>query len=429
MADTATVPRGETQETQLVRDLPIRTAWGIGAHSSVPGVSRSARRALLRGAAAGLAAVATACAGDGHDVVAPLSGDPSAFRWVLPPGWAAPMVPADNPMSPAKVELGRRLFYDTRLSGNGAFACSSCHRQEFGFADARNIPLGSTGEPHPRNSPGIANSAYLRVFTWADPLTISLETQALVPMFGDRPVELGLKGREIEMLDRLRAVAIYRQLFPTAFPADADPFTVDNVTRALATFQRTVIAVNAPYDRYKRGETGALSAAAVRGATLFFSPTLKCAECHRGTLFTVASTLETNDGSQSPFANNGLYNIGGDGSYPIGNQGVYEHTGEPQDVGKFRIPSLRNLEFTFPYMHDGSISTLEDVVEHYARGGRAITTGPLAGDGSRSPIKDPRIAPLALSAQDKGDLVAFLRSLSDSALVRDTRFSNPWVAR
>jgi cytochrome c peroxidase len=374
-----------------------------------------------------VASLSVGCAGDGNPTVLPYSGNPADFRWSLPVGWAPPAVPVANPMSPAKVELGRRLFYDTRLSGNGAFACSSCHRQEFGFADARNISLGSTGEPHPRNAIGVANSAWLRAFNWADPATPSLEEQALVPMFGDRPVELGLKGRESLLLDRLRAVPAYRQLFATSFPTDADPISVVNITRALAAFQRTIIAINAPFDRWSRGDPSAMSPAAIRGERLFRSPTLRCAECHRGPLFTAVAVEPL--GSPAAFANNGLYNLGGDGSYPAPNRGLFERTQRPEDMGKFRIPSLRNLAFTFPYMHDGSVGSLEDVVEHYARGGRLIATGPLAGDGRLSPRKDPRITPFALSAQDKGDLVAFLRSLSDSALLSDPRFANPHLTR
>jgi cytochrome c peroxidase len=378
---------------------------------------------------AALAWLAAACAGDGHPA-ATLSGDPADFRWALPAGWTAPAVPADNPMSPAKVELGRRLFYDTRLSGNGGFSCASCHRQEFGVADARNIPVGSTGEPHPRNSMGIANSAWLALFNWVDPTTPSLEQQALVPMFGDRPVELGLKGQEAVLLDRLRAVALYRELFAASFPGVADPITVANLTRALAAFQRTVVAVDSPFDRAMRGEQSAMSAAAQRGEALFRSSALRCAECHRGPLFTAAAdVVPGRAGGDSAFANNGLYNLGGTGAYPASNRGLIARTGRAEDMGKFRIPSLRNLAFTFPYMHDGSVSTLEAVVEHYDRGGRLVATGPNAGDGRLSPVKDPRITPLGLTAQQKGDLVAFLRSLSDSALVREPRFANPWVLR
>jgi len=354
------------------------------------------------------------------------NGDPAAFRWSLPAGWPPPPVPTDNPMSDAKVELGRRLFYDTRLSGNGGFSCASCHRQEFGFADARNIPVGSTGEPHPRNSPGVANSGYMRVLTWADPVTPNLERQALVPMFGDRPVELGLKGREAELLDRLRAVALYRELFAASFPGSGDPFTVLNVTRAMAAFQRTIITANAPYDRFVRGDSSALSTAARRGRDLFFSPRTRCAECHLGTMFTKAGMFGDETSSSLPFANNGLYNIGGTGAYPVNNRGLFERSGEAQDMGRFRVPSLRNLSFTFPYMHDGSLSSLGDVIDHYARGGRLITVGPNAGDGRLSPWKDPGVSGFTLTAQERAELEAFLLSLSDPTLATDRRFSNPW---
>ena len=377
----------------------------------------------------GALSAVTACAGDGHAIAPRVSGDPADFTWQLPEGWPLPVVPADNPMSPAKVKLGRRLFYDVRLSGNGAFACSSCHLQEFGFADARNRSIGSTGEPHPRNSPSVANSGYFRVLTWTDPVTPDLEHQALLPMFGDHPVELGLKGQEATLLDRLRADPVYRELFALSFPALGDPFTVTNVTRAIAAFQRSMVVANAPYDRELRGERGAMSASALRGQQLFFSPALRCSECHSGPLFTSASTFNPDATPRPVFANNGLYNLDGAGAYPADNRGLLDRTGRAEDMGKFRVPSLRNLAFTFPYMHDGSVGSLEDVVDAYARGGRLIATGPFAGDGSKNPYKDPRLQGFTINAQEKADLVAFLRALSDSALVKEGRFSNPFALK
>lgn len=391
--------------------------------------SARARRLHVAAAALGGALLAAACAGDGHELAPRYSGDPADFAWQLPDGWPAPSVPADNPMSPAKVELGRRLFYDVRLSGNGVSGCSACHRQEFGFADARNRSIGSTGEPHPRNSPSVANTGYFRVFTWTDPVTPDLEHQALVPMFGDHPVELGLKGMETQLLDRLRAEPLYRELFPLSFPGSGDPFSVPNVTRAIAAFQRSMVTGNAPYDRELRGERGAMTASELRGQQLFFSSTLKCSECHSGPLFTSASSFNPDVTPRPVFANNGLYNLDGAGAYPADNRGLLDRTGKAEDMGKFRVPSLRNLVFTFPYMHDGSVGSLEDVVDNYARGGRLISSGPFAGDGSRNPYKDARLQGFTLTARDKGDLVAFLRALSDSALVKEARFSNPWAIK
>lgn len=384
-----------------------------------------------------LTVAAGGCAGDGHGTVDPLSGDPALFEWDLPSGFLPPRVPADNPMSAAKVELGRRLFYDTRLSGNGAFSCASCHRQEFGFADAKNIPVGSTGEAHTRNSMALANVGYFHSLGWADPVTPRLEAQALIPMFGELPVELGLKGREADLVARLMAEPVYQNLFPKSFSEVTDPYTVPNVTKALAAFQRTFISANAPYDRYRRGQLQAIPASAKRGELLFFSQRMGCVQCHSGALFTLAGgpPLVAPDGTVPPppaapvseaFFNTGLYNVSGSGSYPARNRGLLETTGRPEDMGRMKVPSLRNIALSFPYMHDGSVGTLEDVVDHYARGGRLIATGPNAGDGSLNPFKSAQIRGFPISAPEKAELVAFLRSLTDSTFVTSRRLSNPW---
>lgn len=377
---------------------------------------------MMRARLSLLVAALLACAGDGHGVVDPLSGDPALFAWALPPGVAPPPVPIGNPMSAAKVELGRRLFYDTRLSGNGAFACSSCHRQEFGFADARNIPVGSTGQAHTRNSMALANVGYQRNFGWADPGTISLETQALIPQLGETPVELGIKGRETEVLQRLRSEPVYQALFPKSFGNTGDPFTLVNVNRAIAAFQRTLVSANAPIDRFARGDTLALSAAARRGQVAF--TTLRCTRCHDGRNFSIAFEPGTPAGDE--FVNTGLYNIGGTGAYPARNGGVFERTGVPSDMGRMKVPGLRNVAVTFPYAHDGSVGSLEDVIDNYARGGRLITVGPNAGDGRLNPFKDRRISGFAITPQGRSDLVAFLRALTDSSFLTDRRFANPW---
>lgn len=370
-----------------------------------------------------------ACAdGNATGIVIP-SGDASKFRWALPPGFPAPVVPVDNAMSDAKVELGRRLFFDTRLSGNETFSCASCHRQENAFADARNIPFGSTGEPHPRNSMGLTNVGYQPAFGWADPTTRQLERQAPIPMFGDAPVELGLKGLESVLLQRLRDVPLYRQLFAASYPGQPDPITADNLTRAIAAFERTFLSGNSPYDRFSRGDANATSPAAQRGEQLFRSTRLKCAECHGGVLFTKFATFVGAPATDPEFLNNGLYNIGGVGAYPAPNTGLFARTGISTDMGKFKVPTLRNIALTFPYMHDGSLGSLGEVVDHYAAGGRTISTGANAGDGSRNAFKDQRISGFVLSPAERADLIAFLHSLTDSAFVTNPRLSNPWIVR
>ena len=356
------------------------------------------------------------------------SGDPGAFQWELPDGFPLPLVPADNAMSDAKVELGRRLFYDTRLSGNGAFSCSSCHRQANAFADARNLPFGSTGQAHPRNSMSLPNVAYQVVLGWATTETRRLEDQALIPMLGKNPVELGLAGREAEMLDRLRAVAVYPPLFRAAFPGDRSPFTLDHVTRAIATFERTLVSGDSPYDRYRRGNTSAISEAAKRGEALFTGDRLKCSQCHTGVMFTNAARWAGGPGPADPeFFNNGLYNIGGTGTYPAPNTGLHAITGVASDMGKFKVPSLRNIEVTFPYMHDGTVATLSDVIDHYAAGGRTIASGPNAGTGTANPYKSALVGGFAISPAEKADVIAFLRSLTDSTFLTRARLSNPWI--
>lgn len=363
------------------------------------------------------------CADDGNGVVDPMSGDPALFSWNLPAGVIPPPVPADNPMSAAKVELGRRLFYDTRLSVNGAFSCASCHRQDNAFADAKNIPLGTTGEAHTRNSMGLTNIGYQRTFGWAGPATVSLEDQALIPMFGEVPIELGLKGREADVMTRLRAEPVYRDLFPKSFPGSADPYTVPNVTRAIAAFERTMLSFEAPIDRFRAGDTLALSAAARRGQNLFNAR--RCNDCHGGTLLGGTAAVPT-FGSPVEFANTGLYNVNGTGAYPARNGGLFESTGRPGDQGRMKVPSLRNVALTFPYGHDGSVGSLGEVLDNYARGGRVVLSGPNAGDGRVNPFKDRRINGFPMPPQDRQDLLAFLASLTDSAFVRSARFSNPW---
>jgi cytochrome c peroxidase len=331
-------------------------------------------------------------------------------------------------MSDAKVELGRRLFYDTRLSGNGAFSCSSCHRQENAFADARNLPFGSTGQPHPRNSMSLPNVAYQVVLGWANIETRRLESQALIPMLGTAPVELGLAGREAEVLQRLTRVPVYPPLFRAAFPGESAPFTVDNVTRAIASFERTFVSGDSPYDRYKRGIANSISDAAKRGEALFTSDRLKCSQCHSGIMFTNAARWTGGPTSGDPeFFNTGLYNVGTNGAYPSPNTGLQAITGVASDMGKFKVPSLRNIEVTFPYMHDGTVATLSDVIDHYAAGGRTLVGGANAGVGSASPFKSALITGFTITASEKSDVIAFLRSLTDSTFLTTPRLSNPWI--
>jgi cytochrome c peroxidase len=349
------------------------------------------------------------------------------YQWKLPKGFPKPRVPADNPMTPAKVYLGAFLFYDQRMSGNGTESCATCHRQALAFTDGKAQAVGSTGQLHPRGAMSLVNVAYSAALTWSNPNEHSLEHQALTPMFGDHPVELGLRGKGEAFLDVLGSDSLYRILFPAAFPGDPDPFTIQNVTKAIGSFERTIISASAPYDRYHyERDDKAISDSAKRGEVLFFSEPLSCFRCHGGFNFSDATDFEGRRGRETQFHNTGLYNIAGAMSYPAPNLGIYEYTSKQEDVGKFKAPTLRNIALTAPYMHDGSAKTLNDVLDHYSAGGRTIVGSANAGEGFHNPNKDPLIRGFKLSAQERADLIAFLESLTDDEVIHEQRFANPW---
>jgi cytochrome c peroxidase len=239
------------------------------------------------------------------------------YTWDLPAGFPKPRVPDDNPMTAEKVELGRYLFYDRRLSSNGTQSCASCHVQSLAFTDGKPRGEGSTGERHPRGSMSLVNVAYTRVFTWIDQDLHSLEEQARLPMFGDHPIELGVTEKSLALI---RADPRYQKLF------GAEPITTDNIIKALACFERSIVSARSPYDRYHfdRDES-AISAAAKHGEVLFFSTGFSCFRCHSGPNF----------------------------------------TGKPDEEGGFKAPTLRNIAVTAPYMHDGNVKTLDEAILHH----------------------------------------------------------------
>jgi len=350
------------------------------------------------------------------------------YAWDLPPGFPQPRVPAGNPMSAAKAQLGRYLFYDKRMSVNGEQSCASCHRQELAFTDGRATARGATGQDHPRSAMTLVNVAYAGVLTWSDPTQRTLEQQALIPVLSEHPVELGLRGQENRFLSQLAADPVYRSLFPKAFPGAKDLFTLANVAKAIAAFERTIISARSPYDRYYfGGDPSAISDSAQRGQTLFFSDGVAgCFRCHSGFNFSDATVYQGSGNAPIEFHNTGLYNMPGTIHYPWPNLGLYQHTKKLTDAGRFRTPSLRNVALTAPYMHDGSVATLEEVLDHYASGGRTIPSGPYAGRGHDNPYRDVRMTGIALTPRNREDLLAFLRSLTDTEVTRDPRFSNPW---
>jgi cytochrome c peroxidase len=350
------------------------------------------------------------------DASAPPAPLDAGFLWNLPRGFSAqPAVPADNPITSEKVELGRHVFYDTRLSDNQTFSCASCHKQELAFSDGRATGLGSTGQSHTRSSMSLANVGYSPTLTWSNPLMTTLERQAQVPIFGDLPIELGMKSiAQVET--RFRAIPRYRELFAAAFPDEAEPITMNNVQRALASFQRTLISGNSPFDRWQfHSESDAVSDSAKRGFLLFSSERLECFHCHEGFNFSDHVSYAGQTFQTAPYHNTGLYDIDGLGGYPAPNTGTHEVTMAERDMGMFKAPTLRNVALTAPYMHDGSIATLSEVLDHYAKGGRA-----------RSFRTDPLLIGFTLSDQERADMLAFFESLTDQEFVTNPKYANPW---
>jgi cytochrome c peroxidase len=284
----------------------------------------------------------------------------------------------------AKVLLGRYLFYDKRMSVNHTTSCATCHRQDLAFTDGRAQAKGATGELHPRSAMSLVNLASSKAYNWSDPTVHTLEAQALKPMFGTAPIELGLSANRAEFLAVLRLDRTYAVLFPQAFAGPTDPYTIGNVTQALAAFERTIVSKNSAWDRFHRGDSAAISESAKRGEILFFldrGPS--CFRCHNGPNFT--------DGD---FHNTAL---------------------SATDTRRFKTPTLRNIALTAPYMHDGSVATLEEAVDHYAAGGRA----------RQNPAKDKLMHGFEITQRNRADLVAFLQSLTDEELIRNPRFSDP----
>ncbi len=363
----------------------------------------------------------------GADQAVP-GNSPRPYPLTLPRGFPQPRIPSDSPITEAKVRLGRYLFYDKRMSLNGTTSCATCHRQELAFTDGRSHAVGATGQAHPRSAMSLVNIAYNAAFNWSDPTVHSLEEQALKPMFSTNPVELGLNVIQDQFLGLTRSDSVYRSLFPRAFPAERDPYTVGNIAKALATFERTILSGTSAYDRFRYERNGdAISESAKRGEILFFldgGPS--CFRCHGGFNFSDAVVAVTGTSSPVEMHNTGLYNLPGPFSYPPPNFGLFEHTRRPPDIGRFKAPTLRNIALTAPYMHDGSVATLIEVIDHYAAGGRTIAVGPYAGVGHDNPAKDKLIHGFYLTPQNRADLVAFLESLTDDGLIHDPRFGDPW---
>lgn len=315
----------------------------------------------------------------------------------------------------AVVELGRYLFYDNRLSATEGKACATCHDQRFAFTDGYRRSMGLYAEELKHNAPSLFNLSYFRSYTWDNATIETLEQQLLLPLFSNDPPEMGLTGFEPQIIARLETDTLYPALFRTAFGQNS--INMQNVVTALAAFCNSIESFNSPFDRNQ------LSESAERGRLLFISERLNCAKCHSGPNFNQNLDEENATGN---FANTGLYNTDMLGAYPNHDQGLIAYTKQAKDMGKFRVPSLRNLGFTAPYFHDGTVQTLQEIIDIYSRGGRYWAGTLFAGDGSKNLNKNPDIRPFNLTPQEEIDLTNFLMSLNDSSLLINPQYANPF---
>jgi cytochrome c peroxidase len=285
--------------------------------------------------------------------------------------------------TPARAALGRLLFFDPVLSEHGTLSCAHCHQAGRAFTDGRPTGRGRGGRPLARNVPTLWNVAFKPRLMW-DRRAASLEAQALIPLLA--PDEMAADPQRL--LARLAAIAAYREQFARAFPGEAEPLTLANLTRALAAFERTLVSRGSRYDRFARGERAALSPAERRGLALFRSLNTRCFECHRPPTFDAPLALGVGVPSPDP--------------------GVAGVTGEPAQRGLFGVPTLRNVAFTAPYMHDGSLPTLASVVDFYRQGGGRAR-------GVAAERIDGQVRAFSISDAEAADLVAFLGALSDES--------------
>jgi len=290
----------------------------------------------------------------------------------VPLGLKPVPVPADNPLTPEKIELGKQLFFDPRLSCDDTTSCATCHDPKKGWSNSLNFATGVRGQVGGRSAPTVINAAYSELQFW-DGRAERLEGQALGPI--QNPIEMDHKLDEC--VRKLNAIPGYREQFRKIFNSDVTP---ENIAKAIASFERTVLSGNAPYDRFKAGDKSALSEAAQRGMKVFFGKG-HCSACHTGPNFT----------------DDAFHNVGVNINAAKPDLGRFEVTKVSGDKGSFKTPTLREIARTAPYMHDGSMATLEEVVEHYDKGGTA------------NPQLDEEIFPLKLTTQEKADLVTFMK--------------------
>ena len=305
------------------------------------------------------------------------SVEDTSFYELLPEG----IYPQDNPWSQEKEDLGKLLYFDPRLSGDNSISCASCHHPDKGWSDGLPRAIGFGGKELGRHSPTVINSGYFEVQMW-DGRAPTLEAQAKGPI--QASVEMNQKADAL--IEELGAIPEYREMFSKVFGESG--ITFDNLAKAIATFERSVVSKNSAYDKYMQGDENAMSPAAVNGMNLFFGKA-KCSICHNGPALT----------------DSGFHNIGVKQHGPLTEDlGRFNISKDDFDKGAFKTPGLRSVSQTAPYMHDGSEATLKGVIDFYNRGGDVAE--------NRSAF----ITPLGLSEQEVLELVEFLKALDGEPL-------------
>ncbi len=315
------------------------------------------------------------------------------------------------PQQSPKVVLGHYLFFEKKISINNTKSCASCHDPVLAFSDGYRRSVGVFGDIHPRNSPSLVNAIYHRTFNLANPDVRTLTQQHYLPLYNTAPIEMGVAGNEATILARIAQDSLYKTLFSKAFRSPKDRFSWTHIVEAIAAYTSTLVSLNSPYDRYLAGDLQALSPSAAAGRSLFFSPRLRCGKCHNGLMLSTNSRFALDTNVANNYANIGIY---AEGENPSTDKGLMNVTHNPQDEGKFIIPSLRNVFLTAPYMHDGSIATLPEVLKHYSKGGK------------KQANLDTRISAFPLSQEEEKDILNFLESLTDTSYLRKEHFRNPF---
>lgn len=299
----------------------------------------------------------------------------------VPLGLPAIPWPIDNPYSKEKAELGRILYFDKRLSSDQTISCASCHNIACAYSDCRALPIGIGNKKGTRHSPTIINAAYSKLLFW-DGRASSLEEQCKGPLANVKEMTNAENVHEAhhQCVERVKSIPGYQILFKKAF--GHEEISIDEIAQAIATFERIILSGNSPYDRYKAGDRSALTQEQIHGMEVFKK--VGCANCHAGFNF-----------SDDRFQNIG---IGMDALVP--DTGRYGITHQDKDWGAFKVPTLRDVEHSHPYMHDGSLKTLEEVIDYYDKG------------GIKNKNLHPLMRPLHLSEEDKQALVSFLKALN-----------------